>query len=365
MEQFLDKELLNNTVRSYLTVLLVILAILTIKRIVSKYLAKLMFRLVGKAGKHVARESFLNLVVQPLDYFLLLLIGIISIDQLAFPEVLNVMVYRISLKEFLDALADGILISVFIWLGLRVIEFIALVLEQKANLTADMTDNQLIIFFKDFFKAILVIIGILMILRFSFNQDISNLLTGLSIVGAALALATRESLENLIASFIIFFDKPFITGDLVKVNGFSGTIEKIGLRSTRIRTLEKTYISVPNKQMVDTIVDNISLRSHRKAEIRIEAGLDATSSQLLQLIKEVRSMLLSHTLEGIAVYLVDTGKNAHVINIEYLSLVTQPMEEFLQQRQDIIFKVISLMEALKIQMAAAATDVIVTNKSIE
>ena len=82
MEQFLDKELLNNTVRSYLTVLLVILAILTIKRIVSKYLAKLMFRLVGKAGKHVARESFLNLVVQPLDYFLLLLIGIISIDQL-------------------------------------------------------------------------------------------------------------------------------------------------------------------------------------------------------------------------------------------------------------------------------------------
>ncbi|MDP1972972.1 MAG: mechanosensitive ion channel, partial [Sediminibacterium sp.] len=227
MDQFLEKIILNNSVRSYLTVLLVILAILFIKRIVSKYLAKLMFRLVGKAGKHVARESFLNLVVQPLDYFLLLLIGIISIDQLTFPEVFNVMVYRISLKEFLDALADGILISVFIWLGLRVIEFIALVLEQKANLTADMTDNQLIIFFKDFFKAILVIIGILLILRFSFNQDISNLLTGLSIVGAALALATRESLENLIASFIIFFDKPFITGDLVKVNGFSGTIEKI------------------------------------------------------------------------------------------------------------------------------------------
>ncbi|MDO9157094.1 MAG: mechanosensitive ion channel, partial [Sediminibacterium sp.] len=121
---------------------------------------------------------------------------------------------------------------------------------------------------------------------------------------------------------------------------------------------------VPNKQMVDTIVDNISLRSHRKAEIRIEVGLDATSSQLLQLIKEVRSILLLNPVEGIAVYLVDTGKNAHVVNIEYLSFVTQPMEEFLQQRQDIIFNIISLMEDLKIQMAAAATDVIVTNKSI-
>jgi MscS family membrane protein len=364
MEQFLEKEILNNTIRSYITVLLVILTILVIKRVVSKYLAKLMFRLVGKAGKQVARESFLNLVVQPLDYFIFLLIGIISIDQLTFPEVLNVMIYRISLKDFFDALADGVLIGVFIWLGLRVIEFIALVLEQKANSTADMIDNQLIIFFKDFFKAILVIIGLLLILRFSFNQDISNLLTGLSIVGAALALATRESLENLIASFIIFFDKPFITGDLVKVNGFSGTIEKIGLRSTRIRTLEKTYISVPNKQMVDTIVDNISLRSHRKAEIKIEVGLDTTTLQLSQLIEAVRSMLLLNGVDGIAVYLIDTGKNAHVINIEYFSLANQPIEVFLQQRQNIIFKIISLMEDLKIQMAAAVTDVIVTNKSI-
>ena len=147
MKQLLDKVILNNTVQSYLTVILVIIGILLIKRIISKYLAKLMFRLVGKAGKNVARDSFLNLVVQPLDYFLLLMIGIISLDQLVFPSVLNVMIYRISLKSFIDALADGILIGVFIWLCLRLIEFIALVLEQKANMTADMTDNQLIIFF--------------------------------------------------------------------------------------------------------------------------------------------------------------------------------------------------------------------------
>lgn len=364
MKEFLSKVIFNNTLQSYLTVLLVIMGILLIKRLLSKYLAKLMFRLVGNAGKHVARESFLNLVVQPLDYFIFLLIGIISLDQLVFPSALNITVYRVSLKDTIDALADGILICLFIWLCLRVIEFIALILEQKANLTADMTDNQLIIFFKDFFKAILVIIGFLLVLRFSFNQDISNLLTGLSIVGAALALATRESLENLIASFIIFFDKPFITGDLVKVNGFSGTIEKIGLRSTRIRTLEKTYISVPNKQMVDTIVDNISLRTQRKAEIRIEMGLDANTALLTEFIQLVRTMLLHRKVDGIGVYLVDTGKNAHVINIEYLSSVADPMEVFLQERQEIMINIIALMEQLNIQMAAAATDVVVTNKSI-
>ncbi|MFX4497553.1 mechanosensitive ion channel domain-containing protein, partial [Acinetobacter baumannii] len=91
----------------------------------------------------------------------------------------------------------------------------ALILETKANLTPNQTDNQFIIFFKDFFKAIVVIIGALLIIRFSFNKNISSVLTGLSIVGAAVALATRESMENLIASFIIFFDKPFTVGDLV------------------------------------------------------------------------------------------------------------------------------------------------------
>ncbi|BDQ12968.1 mechanosensitive ion channel family protein [Sediminibacterium sp. TEGAF015] len=363
MKELLQKVVLDNTIQSYLTVLLIILAILLIKRVLSKYLAKLMFRAVGKAGKHVARESFLNLVVQPLDYFLLLVIAIITLDQLKFPRILNVNVYRVSLKAVLDAIADGVLIFVFIWLCIRIIEFIALILEQKANQTADMTDNQLIIFFKDFFKAILVIIGILMILRFSFDQDISNLLTGLSIVGAALALATRESLENLIASFIIFFDKPFNTGDLVKVNGFTGTIEKIGLRSTRIRTMEKTYISVPNKQMVDTIVDNISLRTHRKAEIKIEIGLDATTSQLTELIEAVRNLLSAKQLEGIAVHLVDTGKNAHVVNIEYLQSVEQPMQSFLQEKQENLLQIIAIMEGMKIQMAGASTDVFVTNRS--
>jgi MscS family membrane protein len=118
-------------------------------------------------------------------------------------------------------------------------------------------------------KVIISIIGVLFILKAAFNQNIGSLLTGLSIVGAAMALAAKESLENLIASFIIFFDKPFFTGDTLKVNNVSGTVEKIGLRSTRIRTTEKTLVTVPNKQMVDSVVDNMSMRTQRRAEIKL------------------------------------------------------------------------------------------------
>ncbi len=359
MEKLLQQVVFNNTVEQYLYVLMVIFVALLLKRVISKYLAKLLFKLVGKAGKNNARDSFLNLVVQPLDYFLVVLIAIITLDKLTFPEILNFKLYKISFKYLIDSLTNGVLIVVFIWLGLRVIEFIAMILEEKANQTAGLTDNQLILFFKDFFKAILVITGILLILRFSFNKDISNLLTGLSIVGAALALATRESLENLIASFIIFFDKPFCTGDLVKVNGFAGTIEKIGLRSTRIRTLEKTYISVPNKQMVDTIVDNISLRTHHKAEFKFEIGLEASVQQLTDFMGGIKTVLASTAVENSMVILSDSGKNAHIILIEYLTAMEQPMAEFLEQKQEIILSILLLMERSKLQMAAAATDVVI------
>lgn len=362
MKKFLQQEFLNNTIEVYLYVAGTILLVLLCKRIISKYLARLIYKwAVAKEGRQVGKQSFLELVVGPLDTFLVLLITMIALDKLRFPEVLDFRVFRITSRQLIDSVADGILISVFIWLCLRIIDFLALILEEKANKTIDTTDNQLIIFFKDFFKVLLVIIGILLILRNSFHQNISSLLTGLSLVGAAVALATRESMENLIASFIIFFDKPFVTGDLVKVNGFTGHIEKIGLRSTRIRTTEKTYISVPNKQMVDTIVDNYTLRTQRKVELRLELGLNATSEQLSQLTPAIKAILQKPEIENTVVYLMDTGKNAHIVAVDYFSSMEQSIEAFYQLREKVNLEVIALLEKNNISMAASSTDVVVHN----
>ena len=359
MNKFLQQELLDNTIASYLYVLGIIILAILIKRLISKYLAKLLYKIVAKAAKNIARQSFLDLVVEPLDVFLVLLISIISFDKLNFPKQLDFKIYHITFRDMIDSVAAGTLIIVFIWLCLRVIDFVAMILEEKANLTPDQTDNQLIVFFKDFFKVILVILGILLLLRFSFNKNVGNLLTGLSIVGAAIALATRESMENLIASFIIFFDKPFITGDLVKVNNFTGTIERIGLRSTRIRTTDKTYISVPNKQMVDTIVDNITLRTQRKVELRLELGLSATAQQLKALSSAIKIILQKPEIENSVVYLTDTGKTAHIVAVDYFTTMQQSIEEFFSLKEAVNLEVIDLLEKSQIELAAANTDVIV------
>ena len=227
-------------------------------------------------------------------------------------------------------------IILFIRVCLRILEFISIILDEKAKLSKNQTDDQLILFFRDLFKVILNLIGLLMVLHYVFNENIGNLVTSLSLVGAAVALSMRESLENIIASFIIFFDKPFTVGDMVKVNNFSGTIEKIGLRSTRIRTDNKTYISVPNKQMVDTIVDNISLRTERKIEMDLQLSIATSATSMSAFTQYLRNTIATiATIQSSTVFISDSGKQFHTIHIECLVPMEVDLNDFQLLRESL------------------------------
>ena len=356
MNGFLDQVWLDNTIRSYLIVAGIILFVILVKKYVAHYIAGVIFYFIKSIWKDVDKKSFTSLVSRPLGFFLAIFVSIVTIYKLKFPHQLEVDIYRLTLKEFFHTIASLVLIISFIRLLLRIIDFIAIILHIKADRTHDTTDNQLVIFFKDFFKVLICIIGLMMILKFTFGYNITNLLTGLSIVGAAIALALRESLENLIASFIIFFDKPFSMGDVVKIQTFTGTVEKIGLRSTRIRTDQKTFITVPNKQMVDSILDNLSLRTQRKGELRLEVGLLTPSPLLDQLITGIRKITDRKEIESSTVLLNDITSSAFLILIEYF---TGPitMAEFNTVKEQVNFEILKLMEELQIELAGASTDV--------
>src|SRR3954468_3702691 len=225
MNKFLSQLYFDNTVKEYLISLGIILFVLLLNRLISKYVAGLIFLLVKRIWRNIDRKSFIDLVIHPLGMLVVAFGSIVALHRLRFPGVWNVDIYGNSLKDIFHAVGNTALVITFIWVLLRSIDFIASILEGKASLTADFRDNQLIVFFRDFFKVIIGIAGILMILHFAFNLDVGSFLTGLSIVGAAVALSLRESLENLIASFVIFFDKPFSTGDTVKVQGITGNVE--------------------------------------------------------------------------------------------------------------------------------------------
>ena len=352
MNEFLDYRLLDNSIRSYLLVAGIIMLAVIFKRYLSRYIAGLIFKLISRMAKGVDKKSFVDLVVQPVDIFLVILVSLGAIGKLTFPKILDVTIYHARLATILETISVLVLIITFIWLLLRIIDFIAIILESKASQTDSLSDNQLVVFFKDFFKVVIVIFGVVLVLKFGFGYQVTSLITGLSIAGAAIALSTRESLENLIASFIIFFDHPFSTGDNVKVQNITGIIEKIGLRSTRIRTDQKTYVTVPNKQMVDSILDNLSLRTHRRAFVALELSSASSTANLKEFTAAVSELLkLQEHIDTYSVFFADIQKNTFVVNIEYFCY-TIPVSEFNELRQDVNLKIIMLMDKFDLKLAS-------------
>lgn len=348
----LDQQILSNSLRSYLLIAGILLVTLLIKRLISRFFASLIYTWVDKKNHSELRKSHVHRLLVPIEQFLLFLVAIIALYELKFPAEWDLKLFKLSLQQFNESIIKFIFIILLIRVALRTLEFISIILENKARLTQDQSDDQLVLFFRDFFKVIIYIIGILMVLRYVFNESIGNLVTSLSIVGAAVALSTRESLENIIASFIIFFDKPFTIGDLVKVNGFTGTIEKIGLRSTRIRTQEKTYISVPNKQMVDSIVDNISLRSERKIEMDLQLSVQTSAQEIADFANHMRDIVKSQKgVNSFNVFVAESGKQFHALHIDCLITIGVDVEEFQMIRERLNLAAIEYANTHQIQFS--------------
>jgi MscS family membrane protein len=358
----MNKVFFGNTVWDYAWVIGVILFVLLLNRIISKYLAILLSTIFRRTWKTFDQKKFVDLIIHPLGIFLAITVSIIAFYRLTFPDELNITLYKYPLKNIFLSIAITIQIIALTWMLLRVIDFIAAVLEARALKSSDQADNQLIVFFRDFLKVIIGIIGIMLVLHFAFSYNVSSLLTGLSIVGAAIALALRESLENLIASFVIFFDKPFTTGDFVKVQSVSGNVEKIGLRSTRIRTADKSYVTVPNKQMVDSVLDNVTLRSQIRGEINLFIDLQTSPAKIQQLLEEIRKHLATiQEVQSSNVLFNDIRVQAFIVFIEFFT-PNIPWGEFTSIRQKLNFFILQTMERLEIKIAAEGKDIAIAVK---
>ncbi|MFT3682531.1 MAG: mechanosensitive ion channel family protein [Ferruginibacter sp.] len=360
---FLDNVYFGNTIKSYLLVIAIIIFIVLFKRFVSRFAAALFYGRIKKVWTTVKKQDFMDLVVGPIDNFLVVVVTIFAVDKLYFPEELKFNIYGHSIQDILNRLAAAAIVITFTLLVLRLVDFIALILEGKANETVDTRDNQLIVFFRDFLKVIVGVCGVLLIIKACFHQPIGSVLTGLSIVGAALALAAKESLENLIASFIIFFDKPFFTGDTVKVNAVNGTVERIGLRSTRIRTPDKTLVTVPNKQMVDSVVDNWSMRTERKADIKLELSAGTSSATLEKLLTGVKTIIAAHgeSIHSSSVFIKELSKNSAAISVEYFTAPVS-INDFFQQKEQINLAIKKLLEENHVEFAGESSSIIIKSE---
>ncbi|RFS22472.1 hypothetical protein DVR12_11755 [Chitinophaga silvatica] len=365
MKEFLNTVILDNPVRDYLMLIGVLLFVSFIKRYISKGFAAILFRLVKHWSPNLDEKDFVSLLLRPLEYFFLLVTFMVTIDKFTFPTALNVHIYnKIRLQDATDTILSLALSMSVIWIMLRLIDFVALVLKHKASLTADKTDDQFVIFFRDFFKAIVFILGAIAFIKILFGTGlVEKIVAGLGIGAAALALAAKESIENLIGSFIIFSDKPFRVGDTVKVDSFQGSVEKIGLRSTRIRTLEKTFVTVPNKKMVDSVLDNLSQRTQQRVALKVELGSDIPSATIYAFLQEVRSLLKNNhnILDNYVVNLNDFTKDTYVIQVVFNTYIIDG-SQYAALRESVNLSIIQLLESKGIRLPSTSTNITINNK---
>jgi len=354
MNTFLDQVILDNPVRDYLILVAVLFFVFLFKRFLSKGIATLIYRLVRRWSPQMDPKDFVNLLLRPLEYFLVLVTFMVTIDRFTFPQQLNIKLYHtFTLQNATDTILKMVFSMSIIWIMLRLIDFIAMVLQKNREISNDRSDTQFIVFFKDFFKAIVFIFGAILFIRILFgNGLVEKIIAGLGIGAAALALAAKESIENLIGSFIIFSDKPFRVGDTVKVDAFQGTVEKIGLRSTRIRTPEKTFVTVPNKKMVDSILDNFTLRTQQRVAIKLELAGNTQADKVMLLLQDIKASLENNpnVLEGFTVNLNDFTKDTYVIQIAYMTYIIDG-NQYAALRENINLQVIRSMEQHDIKLS--------------
>jgi len=186
------------------------------------------------------------------------------------------------------AFKAGLLVVVF-WGFLRAIDVVADVLTEVAK-EKDLGIATFAPLLKKTARFFFMVIGVILIIQ-NLGYSVGSLLAGLGIGGLAVALAAQDSIANFFGSVVVAVDRPMRVGDFVKIGNFSGTVEEVGLRSTRLRTREKTLVTIPNKAMANDTIENFSAISRRRLEQTIGVTYETTPDQMEALLEDIRRIL--------------------------------------------------------------------------
>jgi len=177
------------------------------------------------------------------------------------------------------------------------------------------------------------------------GYPVTSLVAGLGIGGIALALAAQKTVENLFGSLSIGIDQPFRVGDYITVDTISGTVESIGLRSTRIRTLDRTLVTLPNGKLADMRVESFAERDRIRFVCVLGLSRDAKASAVRDVLLGARTLLQDHpkVWPDISVALSRLGDSS--IDVEITAwFVTTSGAEFSQLREDALLRLLEIVE---------------------
>jgi MscS family membrane protein len=344
--QYLESEFLENKVTDLLWLLGILIFGLLFRRFLADYFSKILYRFIRHDS--IPIRTFVEMLGQPVRLLITLIFIYIASVFIHFPASWHLPSREeFGLKMLLIRSYQGIIIFAIAWILVRITKFIALIFQERATLTSSKLDDQFIPFFKDLVVVGISILTIFVFLGVVFKVDVVALVTGLGIGGLAIALAARETLENLFASFTLFLDLPFVVGDNIQLDKVSGDVENIGFRSTRIRTGDGSLISIPNRLLTAQALENQTKRKFMRAKYTVKLQSDTSIDILEKIVREINQTVHNQELSykpdpGITRF-GGFGENSLDILVSY-NIATNDGALFNKIKEQINYQVMSIIK---------------------
>lgn len=324
-----------------------LLTLVLISYIIYLLLAWLFGYFIVRIFKRYARKDIYIKYVQPVarPFSILVVVWLfkVSVHILALP---------ISVANFIAQamyVIQPILLAVIAY---KLTNLITDILERMATKTKSTIDDHLVPLVNKTLKVIVVGLGSIYVIN-NLGYNITPLLAGASIGGLAIAFAAKETLSNLFGSVTIFTDQPFEIGDWIEWGDMGGTVEEVGMRSTRIRTFYDSQITIPNGKLADSAIDNMGRRTYRRFNTQITITYDTPPDLIETFIEGLKKIVEDHPVtrkDYYQIHLNELGK-ASINIIFYIFFNVPDWGAELKARGEILDDIIRLASTLGVRFA--------------
>ena len=253
-------------------------------------------------------------------------------------------VHTAKTEPFFHLFFKSFLTFVIFWILFRMVDKFSTVFNFFSSKVGKELNDDIQNFLIKTFRILIIALGIMAILQ-EWGINVSAFVASLGLGGLAFALAAKDTVANLFGSLVIFSDRPFQVGDWIETPNVDGTIEEIGIRSTKIRNHAQALVSVPNAVMANTTITNWSRMGKRRVRMRIGLTYSTSAEQMQAVIADIKTMLQNHPDIHQEVILVNFDEfEASALSI-LLNFFTNTIvtAEYLHVRQEINLEIMRIV----------------------
>jgi MscS family membrane protein len=255
-------------------------------------------------------------------------------------------------RQFWAGLGSVIMVAACVWLLILFNGLIEARLRARLRRAARSGTISLLRFARRTVDLLAIVVGILVIVYY-FGLNPTAAIAGLGVGGIAVALAAQKTLENVIGGISLVSDNSVRVGDMLKVGDTFGAVEDVGLRSTRIRTLDRTVVSVPNGQLANLTLENVSRRDKFWVHQSLNLRFETTASAMRAVCERVKHLLLDHPHvepDSVRVNLLNIGASSFEVEI-FAYLHARDWPHFLEMQGQLLLEIMATVEAGGAQIA--------------